>query len=245
MSESLLFAILGFLIACLFGTVMASFLWRRAVTVTKRKLGVTGNDESNTDALNEIDDLRRQLGERDNKIRNLKSESDLRVQDQAANDAEARDEVKRQLTSAARELEKAAAEKAKLAAELDTAEEKVTGLTADLATQTTRVAALESAIRTLISSANLPSPAEMEAAVEPARLETAPTETKAPEARDAAAEAETTPEPVQAEATDDPDLEPRKDDEPTDDEASNTLVANVSRSLDDRIQALMQGQKPH
>ena len=42
------------------------------------------------------------------------------------------------------------------------------------------------------------------------------------------------------EAVDDTDVEPQ-----TEDEASNTLVANVSRSLDDRIQALMRDQKPH
>ncbi|MAN60762.1 MAG: hypothetical protein CMI60_02330, partial [Parvibaculum sp.] len=64
MSESLLFAILGFLVACLLGTVFASFLWRRAVTVTTRKIA----EDENFAGLDEVADLKADLRAAQNTI---------------------------------------------------------------------------------------------------------------------------------------------------------------------------------
>ena len=57
MSESLLFAILGFLTACLIGTVFASFLWRRAVAVTTRRI----TEDENFASLDQVANLRADL----------------------------------------------------------------------------------------------------------------------------------------------------------------------------------------
>ncbi|MEQ9518509.1 MAG: hypothetical protein RLN89_03615 [Parvibaculum sp.] len=243
MSESLLFAILGFLIACLFGTVFASFLWRRAVTVTKRRLGLTSADrdsEADTETLAEMQELRRRLGERDLQVRNLKSKTELQNQDRAENEAEARDEVKRQLSSAARELEKAAAEKARLAAELAVAEARTAETETALIAQSQRVDTLEAAIRTLVTSANLSPlalPIAPEEVNEPREWETEPTsDARDDENKDPNFNA-TTADETNGDAGNEPAEQA--------DEADRTLVAAASQSLDDRIQALMQGQKPH
>lgn len=256
MSESLLFAVLGFLIACLFGTVFASLLWRRAVTVTKRKLGVADSatpDAVDPETLAEMQELRRRLGERDLQVRNLKSDNERQNQDRAVSEAEARDEVKRQLTSAARELEKAATDKAKLEKDLTDVENRLSTVEKDLhttqntlSTRNERIQALEDAIRTLVVSTGLPS-VESDQPVQdlPNEPETDPAreEPEHPAIEEADIPGHQLTPNSAKDGDDNADIDTAQSDDES--EASDTLVAAASQSLDERIQALMQGQKPH
>ncbi len=253
MSESLLFAILGFLVACLLGTVFASFLWRRAVTVTTRKI----TEDENFAAMDEVADLRADLraaqnglATKDREIVNAQARAaDLET---ALSEAQASGEgttenLKRELENAGKALEAAQGERdAAQAALSDKDSEVKAALKAkdgEIEQAQARVSLLENAIRTLAKEASLfetepvsnalttsvpaaevttDSPDPEGAPDTPVATEDMPKEAPEPEtplkdvSKDDAAEAE--PEPQQASA--------------------------ISRSLEERIEALKQGESP-
>ncbi len=255
MSESLLFAILGFLIACLLGTVFASFLWRRAVTVTTRKI----TEDENFAAMDEVADLKADLRSARNglatKDREI-SEAQVRIADAEAALSEAQsssegttEQLKGELENAGKALETAQNERdAALAALSDKDSETKAALSAkdsEIENVRARVTLLENAIRSLAKETSLldkepdagqiaagaPAPSEEETVaaepIEPQTAEKPEVADEQPGEPDHASSGEATSEDEKQEETRKPAPEP---------------ALAVNRSLEERIEALKQGE---
>ena len=154
MIESLMLIALGFLIATLFALIGAQFVWRRAVTVTLRKMAPDG--EADTDAAEErqaeLDSLlrrhERELAPMQAEIRNLRAESARLAAENEALEMEkaqlsadsdalrAEGERLRSALAALRErIDRAAAETAKRAASVAAASRELSGLEQALAAE--------------------------------------------------------------------------------------------------------------
>ncbi|GMV62498.1 MAG: hypothetical protein AMXMBFR74_16660 [Parvibaculum sp.] len=154
MIESLMLIALGFLIATLFALIGAQFVWRRAVTVTLRKMAPDG--EADTDAAEdrqaELDSLlrrhERELAPMQADIRNLRAESARLAAENEALEMEkaqlsadsdalrAEGEGLRSTLAALRErIDRAAAETAKRAASVAVASRELSGLEQALAAE--------------------------------------------------------------------------------------------------------------
>ncbi len=239
MSESLLFAILGFLIACLFGTVFASFLWRRAVKITTRKIT---QDENFAD-LGEVADLKADL---------RATQNSLATKDREIGDAQARtseleaavleaqtsgegtaENLRQELQDAATALEAANKER-------DTAKAALSAKDAEIKEAKERVSVLENAIRTLAKEAALfDKDAKGPEATAPTKPTVAAQTTTSQEPQSAGASniPATTPPtstPTGAKPT------PAKPDSSEKDDLGPSQA--VSRSLEERIEALKQGE---
>ena len=269
MSEGLIFAILGFLVACLFGTIVASFLWRRAVTVTKRSI----SEDENFASLEEVASLKAELREqqsasaastREVKAKEIEIASLKEAQLQAETDQQSTTEkLREELRSAGTALETAINERkeaqAALKTEQDAAKEQLAQKEAELTEKSERVTFLETSIRALASNATaILSPEEH---VGP---ETSPTEATSSEATSDETPEEPTTAPEQAPvespavATDVSDAQQAASDktsEPTiealtsasDDDAEkiDETALDMTRSLEERIEAVKQGQTTH
>lgn len=145
MIESLMLIALGFLIATLFALIGAQFVWRRAVTVTLRKMAPDGEPDAAEDRQAELDNLlqrhERELAPMQAEIRNLRAESARltaanealemeKAQLSADSDAlRAEGERLRSALTALRErIDRAAAETAKRAASVAVASRELSGL---------------------------------------------------------------------------------------------------------------------
>ncbi|PCJ68526.1 MAG: hypothetical protein COA62_15340 [Rhodobiaceae bacterium] len=223
MSESLMFALLGFLVACLFGTVCASFLWRRAVIVTTRR--ITGGDKS------EIREDSAENSARDQEVAELRSEI-------AARDAE-RSHAETSLHKTAEDL------RVKLTAAQSDQKAAQTALQAkqdDLTSAQAHINTLETAIQTLVKTTGLGiiSTPEMPEPPEPAiNGVSKPNETPETGIALETAKPEVTSEPTAPQVA-----ETTRSDQPDDISESDPTI-DVTRSLEERIEALKQGQPTH
>lgn len=264
MSESLIFAILGFLVACLFGTVIASFLWRRAVAVTRRNI----TEDENFASLEEVADLKAEIrelhdaqraGQREIKAREIEiaklEDAKLKADD---NNNLTNKALREELTTAETALQKAyldrdAAQSA-LTAEQDAARALLDAKQTELASARDRVGFLERAIRTLAKTASdLVTEAPAEAA-EPSDASIEHTETggdaerEEKEATPAASDAAASAAPKSAATTSDSEPKAAADESvPTApyEENLDPAALDVTRSLEERIEALKQGQSTH
>ncbi|HAC59944.1 MAG TPA: hypothetical protein DCF73_16510 [Rhodobiaceae bacterium] len=143
MIESLMLIALGFFIASLFAMIGAQFVWRRAVTVTLRNLGVDGADagtendgktEENRQA--ELDAMIRRH-ERD--LAPLKAEIG-RLKSENAGLSEAQQRLEAERESLAAECEKLRSETEKLRMGLDALRNEMTAAAADTAKQAASIA---------------------------------------------------------------------------------------------------------
>ncbi len=248
MSESLLFAILGFLVACLLGTVFASFLWRRAVSVTTRKM----TDDENFADLGEVADLRADLRAAQNNLANKDREmSDVEAKvaeletsliDAKAAGEGAAENLKQELQNAGKALEAAHRDR-------DAAKEAMTAKSDELAKAQDRVTELENAIRTLVKETALmdaqpPKSAPTTASVPP--LSSEKTEEKpaaSPQSNEDGAKSETA-----AAAPPLANAKPATSTSPgiasSNENEKEEPAEAVSRSLEERIEALKQGETP-
>lgn len=203
MSESLMFALLGFLVACLFGTVCANFLWRRAVMVTTRRVADGDKSEIREDIAGN--------SARDQEVAELRSEI-------AARDAErSHAETSHHKTAEDLRVELTTAQSDQKAAQ--------TALQAkqdDLTSAQARINTLETAIQTLAKTADVGITSTPETGV---ALETA--------------KPEVTSEPTAPQVA-----ETTRSDQP-DDISEGDPTIDVTRSLEERIEALKQGQPTH
>ena len=154
MIESLMLIALGFLIATLFALIGAQFVWRRAVTVTLRKMDPDGAADTDAaeDLQAELDRLlqrhERELAPMQAEIRNLRAESarlaaaneTLEIEKtQLSADSDAlRDEGERlrsALAALRERIDTAAAETAKRAASVAAASRELSGLEQALAAE--------------------------------------------------------------------------------------------------------------
>jgi len=229
MSESLLFALLGFLVACLIGTVFASFLWRRAVSVTTRRL----TENENFAAQDEVADLKADLRAAQNTLTTKDrevSEAEARtaeleaaIADAQATGEGAAAELKRELQNASEALMAAHTER-------DAAKAALSARAAEIVEAKARVTLLESAIRTLAHETSLfDAPATMNAPDEEAASVTSATNEEQP--------GETTP-PAVPPAPKTIAATPATSD---DDRMESSLA--MTRSLEERIEALKQGEQ--
>ncbi len=246
MSESLLFAILGFLVACLIGTVFASFLWRRAVTVTTRRITA----DENFAAIDEVADLKADLRAAQNSVMTKDREINEAVAktaelEAAIADAHATGEgteanLKRELQNASEALMAAHAER-------DAAKAALGAKDAEIAEAKKRVTLLESAIRTLAQETSLLN--DPEAISEPAGHAPTPTARATSEEQIAGTEkpassesptppAEETQRPAAHSAPQTVTSNPAS---PADDRMEPSLA--MTRSLEERIEALKQGER--
>ncbi len=216
MSENLMFAILGFLIACLVGTVIARFLWLRAVTVTTQAISGTHSPRSNVAIAGSSAELR----SRDQEIT---SRDASRSQEETALRRTVED-LRTQLDDAHRDHQ--------------TASDALQSEQTERAEMSGRVALLETAIRTLTEAASLQGswPAEQ------SPPHTAPLADTTP----APGEDADVPTPSEAETTMTAEQEPKA---PVDNTNRDTPAADraidVTRSLEERIEALKKGQATH
>lgn len=274
MSEGLIFGILGFLIACLFGTVIASLLWRRAVSVTKRSI----SEDENFASLEEVASLKANLREQQSassastrevkakeiEIASLKEAQTLAETDKQSTTETLREELRSAGTALETAINERKAAQAALKTEQDAAKELLARREAELSEKTERVRFLETSIRTLAGSAA--------AILSPEALdghETPPIAAMSSEATTSDATSDETPEepataPEQAQAESTAEAIEVSDaqqgasgtiTEPateaatsaTDDDAEkiDETALDVTRSLEERIEALKQGQTTH
>ena len=217
MSENLMFALLGFLTACLLGTVCASFLWRRAVIITTRR--IVGEDQTgphkeragNSASDQEVAELRSKIASRDAQRSQTetafhKTAEDLRVELTAAwNDQEV------------------------VQAALQAGQE-------DLTSAKNRINTLETAIQTLaettgVAIARTPEPIPGDAPT--------PNDTSETGVALETAGSELANEPVAPEVAEGLSI-----DKPVNDLEGDPTI-DVTRSLEERIEALKQGQPTH
>lgn len=230
MTESLMFALLGFLVACFFGTVFANFLWRRAVTVTTRRLTENSGESSNADISDlqaDIRDLRRTLSDRDREVRKWTE----RAEELQAAQSEAEENVQGATASLTEELKTATEALDAANRELNDAKSTLTERENELAAARERIGFLETAIRSLAESAAVLPPKTAEKLE---KEEDRPQETvseAAPAAGFSSSETGT--------AGESPERAPA---EPADEAAA---AVDMTRSLEERIEALKQGQPAH
>jgi|GEM_PF-2755113 len=255
MSESLIFAILGFLVACLFGTLVASFLWRRAVSVTKRSI----SDDENFASLEEVASLKADLREqqsalaastREVKAKEAEIASLKEAQAQAETDKQATTEnLREELRSAGTALETAIKERdeaqAALKTEQDVAKERLTKKEAELSQAVGRVTFLETSIGTLVRNATAVLSPQAPLALETSQVtptQTAPTQGASSDTMpDEKSEGPTTaPDQTSIEGASEATVGSDDDAEETDETA-----LDMTRSLEERIEALKQGQTTH
>ena len=248
MSESLIFAILGFLVACLFGTVIASFLWRRAVAVTRRNI----TEDENFASLEEVADLKAEIreiqdaqraGQREIKAREIEIAKLEDAKSKADDNNNLTNKTLREdLTTAEAALQKAYADRdaaqSALALEQDTAKTLLETKQTELVSARDRVDFLEKAIRALAKNA-----ADLVAAT--------PAEAAEPSIGQAATDDDTDSEKsATTQATSDTAVsgastsggEPRL---APSEENADPIALDVTRSLEERIEALKQGQSTH
>jgi len=255
MSESLLFAILGFLVACLLGTVFASFLWRRAVTVTTRKI----TDDENFAALDEVADLKADLraaqngiAAKDREIREAATkaaELEAAIAEAKASGEGATENLKAELQNAGAALETAHGERDAANAALAAKDEEIKAAEGRVEAAQERVTELENAIRALVKETSL---------FEAGAPKEVPQEAKAPEAKPLAAptaapntggskEDGASPSiPGSTSSAEAPKPEGTTPIAATtsgaDDEDTAEPSLAISRSLEERIEALKQGE---
>lgn len=255
MSESLLFAILGFLVACLLGTVFASFLWRRAVTVTTRRI----MEDENFAGLDEVADLKADLrtaqntiGSKDREIgaaETKAAELEAAIAEAKASGEGTAENLKQELQNAGTALEAAQSERDVAKAALAAKDEEIKAAEGRVEAAQKRVSELENAIRVLVKETSL---------FEASTPRETPLEANAPEAT-AVIAAATTPNadgskegdansPVAeiTSSTEAPKAEETKPTTPTASGADEKDTAEpslaISRSLEERIEALKQGE---
>jgi len=276
MSESLIFAILGFLVACLFGTVVASFLWRRAVSVTKRSISEDENFASLEEVASLKADLREQQSALSTSTRDIKSkEAEIaslkEAQTQAETDKQATTEkLREELRSAGTALETAIKERetaqAALQTEQDATKERLAKKEAEVSQATGRITFLETSIRTLVSDATAvlsPPPLASETpqvtptqtpTTQAASSGTMPDEkpeepATAPEQMPIEGSSEATVDShthqVNSETNPEPAMVVSKTASDDDAEETDETALDITRSLEERIEALKQGQTTH
>lgn len=254
MIESLMLMALGFLVATLFAIIAAQFVWRRAVTVTTRRLDENGGISARTAELDEMlqrqereaAPLQAEIGRLQAEIEKLRAER----QDLAdANNELARENSRliadaRGLTS---EISRLTAEAADRDARLGSAGAELGSLERAIAEEARRheetrdhLQSLSAAAARLATDLRGATPAEAPKSVTPQALEPYPDDERDEDARTLAevkasllAELDNTPEPDQA-----PDREP--DHEP--EMAENGHIGD--RTLAARIRALEAGVTP-
>ncbi len=249
MSESLLFAILGFLVACLLGTVFASFLWRRAVTVTTRKI----TEDENFAGLDEVANLKTELRAAQNSVASKDREIDqaatkaaeleASIADAKASGEGAAASLKQELQAAGVALEAAHAERDAAKAALTAKDEEIKAAEEHVAEAQDRVAELENAIRALVKETSLfDAKPQQETPLDAQTLETKTPTSPAPIASDntnedgnpsAAESTSSLQKPNPAAATE----------LPAGDEDTVEPSLAISKSLEERIEALKQGEK--
>lgn len=220
MSESLLFAILGFLVACLIGTVFASFLWRRAVTVTTRRI----TEDENFAAIDDVADLKADLRAAQNtlitKDREI-SEAAAKTAELEAAIADAHATGEGTEANLKRELQNASEALMAGHADRDAAKAALGAKDAEITEAKERVTLLESAIRTLAQETSLfDDPTSM----------SAPDEQRAPADEATPPTAHTAPKTVAATPA------------PSEEDRMEPSLA-MTRSLEERIEALKQGEQ--
>ena len=255
MSESLLFAILGFLVACLLGTVFASFLWRRAVTVTTRKI----MEDENFAGLDEVADLKEDLRAAQNTIaakdreigaaETNTAELEAAIAEAKASSEGTAENLKQELQNAGTALEAAHSERDAAKAALSAKDEEIKAAEGRVEAAQKRVSELENAIRALVKETSLfevdaPKEAPLEANTHEAKAVTPPStisniggskgdEANSPIAKSTSSTEAPKPEetkPTAATASGNGDK----------DTAEPSLA--ISRSLEERIEALKQGE---
>jgi|TARA_R110002096_G_scaffold89742_12_gene203944 chromosome segregation ATPase len=237
MSESLLFAILGFLVACLLGTVFASFLWRRAVTVTTRKIA----EDENFAGLDEVADLKADLraaqntiGSKDREIGEAAAKTadlEAAIAEAKASGEGAAENLKQELQNADAALDTAHGERDAAKAALASKEEEIKAAEGRTEAAQERVAELENAIRTLVKETSLfETSTPKQPPLEAKKLEAKPLTSPAM-SPNADGDTEDNTKPVATEATSKADEE---------DTPEPSLA--ISRSLEERIEALKQGE---
>lgn len=231
MSESLMFALLGFLVACFFGTIFANFLWRRAVTVTTRSLTEGESYVSNaeiSDLQADIRDLRRTLSERDREVRKWTE----RAEELQAAQSEAEENVQGATASLTEELKTASTALDGANRELKDTKSTLTERENDLEAARERISFLETAIRSLAENAAV-LPAKTAEKVER-------TEEQAPETVSEAAPPAADVSSSETKTAEDGPERPLTE---TKDEAA--AAVDMARSLEERIEALKHGQPAH
>ena len=227
MSESLLFAILGFLVACLLGTVFASFLWRRAVTVTTRKIA----EDENFAGLDEVADLKADLRAAQSTIGSKDREIGEAAAKAKASGEGAAENLKQELQNADAALDTAHGERDAAKAALASKEEEIKAAEGRTEAAQERVAELENAIRTLVKETSLfETSTPKQPPLEAKKLEAKPLTSPAM-SPNADGDTEDNTKPVATEATSKADEE---------DTPEPSLA--ISRSLEERIEALKQGE---
>ncbi len=246
MSESLLFAVLGFLVACLLGTVFASFLWRRAVTVTTRQI----MEDENFAGLDEVADLKadlraaqtdiaakdREIGAAETKA----AELEAAIAEAKASGEGTAENLKQELQNAGTALEAAHSERDAAKAALSAKDEEIKAAEGRVEAAQKRVSELEDAIRALVKQTSL-----FEATSPDQAPKAAPLEANASEAN-AVTPTAAAPNAGGSQEDEAPKLEETKPTAPsasgTDDEDTAEPSLAISRSLEERIEALKQGE---
>ncbi len=243
MIESLMLMALGFLVATLFAIIAAQFVWRRAVTVTTRRLDENGSISARTVELDELlERHERETAPLHDEIEKLRAE---RRELADANNELARENNRliadaRGLTS---EISRLTAETADRDARLGSAEAELGSLERAIAAEARRHEETRDHLQSLSASAARlatdlrgSKPAEMPKSVVPQALERYPDDERDEDARTLAevkasllAELDNTPEP---------DREPNHEPEM----AENGHVSD--RTLAARIRALEAGVTP-
>jgi uncharacterized phage infection (PIP) family protein YhgE len=191
MNESLMLIALGFLLATLFGLISAQFIWRRAVTVTLRKMnsGETGAAEvpqeqahdwqAELDALaarhqDEMAPLKAEIGNLKAEGARLAAANETLTREKAQISAESerlKSEVERLKTGVAtlrEEIENAAAETEKHAASIATAQRELSGLEQALSKEAKHYETARERLAALDTPPLPPMPAPAEAGLAPA-----------------------------------------------------------------------------
>lgn len=252
MSESLLFAILGFLIACLLGTVFASFLWRRAVTVTTRRI----TEDENFAGLDEVADLKADLRAAQNTISAKDREigeaatraADLEaaVTEAKASGEGAADSLKQELQNAGAALETAHSERDAAKAALTAKNDEVKAAEERVEAAQGRVTELENAIRALVKQTSLFEAGAPDKTVLEAKEPDAMPLNSSAGSPNAGGRTEDDTAPSIADEPTSPQASKPVETDPTtskaDDEDTPEPSLAISRSLEERIEALKQGE---
>lgn len=252
MSESLLFAILGFLVACLLGTVFASFLWRRAVTVTKRKI----SEDENFAGLDEVAGLKADLRAAQNTIAakdreigeaaTRAAELEAAVAEAQASGEGAVESLKQELQNAGAALEAAHSERDAAKAALTAKNDEIKAAEERVKAAQGRVAELENAIRALVRQTALFEAGTPDKTVLEAKEPDAMPLTSSADSPNAGGHTEDDTKlaiaegPASIEAS--KPLETVRATSGADDEDTPEPSLAISRSLEERIEALKQGE---
>jgi len=217
MSANLMFALLGFLTACLLGTVCASFLWRRAVIVTTRR--IVGEDKTKTHeefAENSV---------RDQEVAKLRSKI-------ASRDAE-RSQTE---TSLHKTVEDLRVELTAAQHDQETVQATLCARQEDLTIAKNRINALETAIQTLAETAGVAIASTPEPILGDAPT---PNDTSETGAAPETAGPGVANEPIAPQVAKGLSIDKSADD------LEGDPAIHVTRSLEERIEALKQGQPTH